>query len=76
MIFVLQPATNYLEHKLPFLNHLYRVGLKNTNIFHGLSKLGTVYFTHWGNGESLTYSDFPTGYNIGAFNAEHCGIFE
>jgi len=45
-------------------------------MYHGLSKLGTVYFNQWGNGEPLTYDDFPVSYNLQTYSGEHCGAFE
>jgi hypothetical protein len=51
-------------------------GKKSDLIWNGLSKIGTVFFTHWGNGESLTYSDFPSAYNLREYNFENCGLYE
>ncbi|XP_065336762.1 macrophage mannose receptor 1-like [Cloeon dipterum] len=55
---------------------IYLAGKKDERMWHSLSKLGTVYFKQWANGEPLTYSDFVPGYNLKSWTGEHCGGFE
>ncbi|XP_065335607.1 macrophage mannose receptor 1-like isoform X1 [Cloeon dipterum] len=55
---------------------IYMAGKKDERMWHSLSKLGTVYFIQWANGEPLTYSDFDPSYNLKSWTGEHCGGFE
>ncbi|XP_059468847.1 macrophage mannose receptor 1-like [Neocloeon triangulifer] len=55
---------------------IYLAGKKSNQIWHSLNKMGSTYFTHWGNGELLTYYDFAPTYNPNGWTGQHCGIFD
>ncbi|XP_059474426.1 macrophage mannose receptor 1-like isoform X2 [Neocloeon triangulifer] len=55
---------------------IYLAGKKDDRMWHSLNKMGSTFFTHWGNGELLTYHDFGPSYNPVAWTTEHCGAFE
>jgi hypothetical protein len=45
-------------------------------MWHSLNHIGTPYFTHWANGELVTYNGFVDGYNTKAYSGESCAGFE
>jgi hypothetical protein len=52
------------------------VGKKDASLWHSLNHLGTQYFTHWSNGELLTYNGFIQGFNNKAYSAGGCAGFK